>query len=135
MYKQCPKCGTAAPDNANFCQSCGYDFNNPPQYREQQYGAYRQPGSYYSNNPFDAAGPEGKSRGVAALLAIFLGWLGIHYFYCGKITGGVLTILLCIVTCSLWSILTFVQGIYFLCITNDEFERKFITNPSNFPIF
>lgn len=32
-------------------------------------------------------GPSGKSRGVAALLAIFLGSLGIQYFYLGKNTA------------------------------------------------
>ena len=33
-----------------------------------------------SDNVF-TAGPSGKSRGVAALLAIFIGSLGIQYFY------------------------------------------------------
>lgn len=36
-----------------------------------------------SNDVF-SPGPSGKSRGVAALLAIFLGSLGIQYFYRGK---------------------------------------------------
>lgn len=140
MYKLCPKCGTAVPDNSNFCHNCGYDFVNPPQFDRQQYGGdnrqpYQPNYANYANNPFDASGPEGKSRGVAALLAIFIGGLGVHYFYCGKTTAGLLTILLSVVTCSLWTLLTFVQGIYFFCITNDQFEQKFVATPATFPLF
>ena len=90
---------------------------------------------YDPNNPFDACGPEGKSRGVAALLAIFLGWLGIHYFYLNKIPAGLITILLSMVTCGLWSTLMFIQGIYMFCITNTEFRRKFVDTSSTLPLF
>ena len=31
-----------------------------------------------------------KSRGVAMLLCLFLGWAGIHYFYVGRIGKGLL---------------------------------------------
>lgn len=138
MNKLCPKCGTVVADQSNYCPHCGCEMNSqhysqvPPQYNApNQYGA-----SYYdTNNPFDSSGPEGKSRGIAALLAIFIGGLGIHYFYLNKVAGGVITILLCLITCGLWSVLTFVQGIYFFCITNSEFERKFVQSLSSFPVF
>jgi len=129
MNKQCPICGTFVPDNSNFCPNCGHNLTQPPQYNggNAQY--------YDTNNAFDSYGPEGKSRGIAALLAIFLGCLGVHYFYVNKATAGVVTILLCIVTCSLWSILTFVQGIYMLCITNAQFHEKYVASNSTFPLF
>ncbi|MDE6499022.1 MAG: NINE protein [Muribaculaceae bacterium] len=137
MNKLCPKCGTVVPDNSNFCSHCGCEmssqrsYQEPPQYNPQPYG-----NQYYdNNNPFNSCGPEGKSRGVAALLAIFIGALGIHYFYLNKVAGGIYTILLCLITCGLWSFITFVQGIYFLCISNAEFEQKFVRNPSSFPVF
>ncbi len=139
MNKLCPKCGTMVPDQSNYCSHCGYDmssraaYQEPPQYNGPQYSG-QQP-YYDANNPFNSSGPEGKCRGIAALLAIFLGYLGVHYFYMNKVGGGLLTILLCVVTCGLWSCLTLVQGIYFFCITNSEFERKFIQNPSTFPVF
>jgi len=36
---------------------------------------------------------EGKSKLVAALLCIFLGYLGIHRFYVGKVGTGILWLL------------------------------------------
>lgn len=138
MYKQCPKCGASVPDHSNFCQSCGYDFNRPPQFEGNSYGAYNNNyggNNPYSNNAFDACGPEGKCRGIAALFAIFLGGLGLHYFYTGKTVAGLLTILLTIVTCSAWSFITFIQGIYFFCITNDQFENRFVAGNATFPVF
>lgn len=90
---------------------------------------------YLDNDPFQPAGPEGKSRGVAGLLAILIGGLGIHYFYINKTTGGIYCILLTLVTCGLWSTITLVQGILFLTMTNQEFENKFVLSQSEFPVF
>lgn len=92
--------------------------------------------NYYDpNNPFDACGPEGKSRGVAALLAIFLGGLGIQYFYLNKITAGLITILLSIVTCGIWQTVMFAQGIYMFCINNQQFRAKYVDNTNTLPLF
>lgn len=77
----------------------------------------------------------GKDKTVAGILAIFLGWLGIQYFYCGKAAGGILTIVLCIVTCGLWEILTFIQGIMMLMMSQEEFDRKFVDNDKTMPLF
>lgn len=87
------------------------------------------------NNPFDSCGVDGKSRGVAALLAILLGSLGIQYFYLGKTGAGLITILLSFVTCGVWGILMFVQGIYMFCITNDEFRTKYVETTRTLPLF
>ncbi|MDE6041602.1 MAG: TM2 domain-containing protein [Muribaculaceae bacterium] len=89
---------------------------------------------YYHNDPF-ASGPYGKSRGLAALFAIFLGSFGIHYFYLGKTTAGILTILLWCVTCSVWGVLMFIQGIYMFCIDNAKFERIYVLSNSTLPLF
>ena len=48
---------------------------------------------YARNNAFDSDAL-GKSRGIFALLAILIGGLGVQYFYIGKTTAGLLTILL-----------------------------------------
>lgn len=87
------------------------------------------------NNPFNPCTPDGKTRGVAALLAIFIGGLGVQYFYLNKVTAGLITILLSVVTCGLWSILTFVQGIYMFCITNEQFREKYVDTTSKLPLF
>lgn len=127
--KQCPNCRNYNEDYARFCSNCGHTFDTqhtttpPPVYPV-----------YNNNDPF-TSGPEGKSRGVAALLAIFLGAFGVHYFYLGKTGAGLLCILLTLVSCSLWSMLTFVQGIYMLCINNEQFREKYVTTSSSFPLF
>lgn len=72
---------------------------------------------------------------MAGLLAILLGGLGIQYFYLGKVMAGVLSILFSIVTCGIWQIVTLIQGIMMLCMTNQQFREKYVTNPSSFPIF
>ena len=88
-----------------------------------------------SDNAFDPCGPEGKSRGVAALLAILLGGLGIQYFYVGKTTAGIISIVLSFVTCGLWSVLMLVQGILMFCMTNAQFRQKYVLSTSTLPLF
>lgn len=77
----------------------------------------------------------GKDHVVAGLLAIFLGGLGIHYFYIGKTTAGILCILLTLVTLTIWSIISFIQGIVMLTQSQQQFEEKYVLNPATFPIF
>ena len=134
--KQCPRCQQYVDDYATFCSHCGYSFNGqtngqqtPPPMNGGNYS------SYPSDNAFDACGPEGKSRGVAALLAILLGGLGIQYFSLGKSTAGIISIVLSLVTCGIWSVIALIQGILMFCMTNEQFRQKYIVNPSSFPLF
>lgn len=52
-----------------------------------------------------------KSKGTAAVLCFFLGWLGIHRFYVGKVGTGVLWML----TLGLFGIGEVVDFIMILC--------------------
>ncbi len=87
-----------------------------------------------SNDVF-SPGPSGKSRGVVALLAIFLGSLGIQYFYLGKNTAGVIALVLSIITCGIPGILWLIQGIMMFTMSQADFERKFVYSTSTFPLF
>ncbi len=69
------------------------------------------------------------------LLALLIGGLGIQYFIIGKTAAGIYNILLSVFTCGLWSILNFVQGIIVLCMSDQQFESKYVNNPATFPIF
>ena len=58
-----------------------------------------------------AAGVSPKSKGVAAVLAFFLGQLGIHRFYTGKIGTGIVMIILTIIG---YATLHFIVGYFVL---------------------
>lgn len=77
----------------------------------------------------------GKSKVAAGVLAILLGGLGIQYFYCGKVAGGFICILLTLVTCGLWEILSLVQGIMMLSMSEHDFEQKYVLTDKTFPLF
>lgn len=97
-------------------------YNNPN---------YQQPAN---SDPF-TPGPDGHSRGIAGLLAIFLGCLGVQYFYLNRTTAGILAIVITVVTCGMAEILWFIQGILMLVMTQADFERKFINTTSTLPLF
>ncbi|MDE5940932.1 MAG: TM2 domain-containing protein [Muribaculaceae bacterium] len=109
--------------NGGWQQGYNNNLNQQPYY------------DYDRNNAFDSYGPEGKSRGVAGLLAIFLGGLGVQYFYLGKTTAGIITIILSFISCGIWQIITLIQGILMLCMSNAEFYRKYVQTNSTFPLF
>lgn len=139
MYNyQCPKCGkqfsTEQPVTPVKCPYCGNEFQVA--YSSQSNGP-QAPG--VSLDSVFASGPTGKSRGVAALLAILLGSLGVHYFYCGKITAGVVCALCTLCSCGLLgvvvAVLSLVQGIMMFLMSQEEFENKYVLTPSTFPLF
>ena len=97
---------------------------------EQMNNNYQQP-----TDTVFTPGPSGRSRGVAALLAIFLGGLGIQYFYLGKNTAGIIAIILSLVTCGIFEILWLIQGILMFTMSQEDFERKYVYNQATFPLF
>jgi TM2 domain-containing membrane protein YozV len=76
-----------------------------------------------------------KDHVVAGVLALILGGFGVHYFYMGKTTAGFLAILLTLVTCSVWELVVLVQAIMMLCMSQAEFEQKYVLTSATFPLF
>ena len=74
-------------------------------------------------------------RIVCGIMAILFGTLGIQYFLVGKIGGGLLTILISIITCGLWEIVTLIQGILMLTMTDAVFNEKDVYTDKTLPIF
>jgi TM2 domain-containing membrane protein YozV len=64
-----------------------------------------------------------RSRIVAALLALFIGGLGIHKFYLGKGGQGLLYLLFC------WtfipSFIAFVEFIMYMVMSDENFDRRY----------
>ncbi|MBD5179164.1 MAG: TM2 domain-containing protein [Bacteroidales bacterium] len=130
--KYCSNCRTYHDDAPNYCPRCGGQLD----YINQTPPPYNQGTRHYDdNNVFSPSGPEGKCRGVAALLAIFLGYFGAQYFYLGKGWAGVIVLLLSLCSCGLWQVISTIQGVLMLCMTNDEFERKYVQTSATFPLF
>lgn len=88
-----------------------------------------------NTSPTHASQAEDSQRIVCGVLALLIGWIGLQYFLIGKTTGGLINIALSLVTCGLWGVINFVQGILILCMSDAEWRRKFVDSPSVFPIF
>ena len=89
----CNKCGSMVADNSTVCPVCGAPMGGAaPTPTPNPYGG-TQPG--YNPNAVYAT-PQ-KSKIAAGLLAIFLGYLGIHNFYLGYTKNGVIQLVLSLV--------------------------------------
>lgn len=67
-----------------------------------------------------------KSKLVAGLLGILVGWAGVHRFYLGYVAIGVVQILVTFITCGIGAIWGFIEGILILVgstITTDADGR------------
>ena len=80
MY--CKNCGAKIEGNVAYCPTCGVSQGNTQQ----------QPPVINVNYP-TGHGYVRKNKWVAFLLCLFLGYLGIHRFYVGKIGTGILWLL------------------------------------------
>lgn len=137
----CPSCGrqfTTEQLSVNVkCPYCGKEFS--PAFNQGYQQGYQQGYSNASGGNIFDCGPSGRSRGVAALLAIFLGAFGIHYFYLGKKTAGIVFLLIAIFSCgvlaAITSVLALVQGIIMLTLTQEQFEQKYVYCPQSVPLF
>lgn len=127
------------PELAEALAACRANENSPKYGAGASRGA-QQSGQYRGQYP--PCEPNGnymqqsdKSKVVTGILALLLGGIGIQYFYLGKIGGGFLTILLSLVTCGTWELITFIQGILILCMSDQDFERKYVFSNSTMPLF
>jgi len=93
-------------NNQNPNQFNGQENN---QYGQQQYGAPNNGQQYGAPN-----GGQPKQKIVAALLALFLGGLGIHNFYLGFTKKAVIQIIVSFVTCGIGAWWGIIEGILIL---------------------
>ena len=93
MEGKCPVCG--APMESNVCEYCGYREAVSASTAIPQQNTMPEPQVYNQNvvNGVAIVGVSKKDKTVALLLCIFLGYLGIHRFYVGKIGTGILYLL------------------------------------------
>ena len=67
---------------------------------------------------------------VAGILGILLGGLGIHKFYLGYTTAGIIMLVVSIVSCGfvapIISIIGLIEGILYLTKSDEEFYRTYL---------
>lgn len=130
MY--CINCGNQISDDSNFCPECGaqqnvgtsnnqtgqyyYESDYQKDYNNNNYanGNFTNNNYGYGNSYNNYNMPKQKSRLVAGLLQIFLGWCGVGRFYLGY-TGMGLGQLFSNFLCGVGYIWAFIDGILILC--------------------
>lgn len=94
----CFACGSPTDTRAEVCPKCGV--------RQRENSGSRK-----------------RERVTAALLALFLGWIGIHHFYLGNVALGILYLVFAVTFIP--AIAAFVEFIIFLCMTDTQFDAKY----------
>lgn len=70
--------------------------------------------------------PGADKKVLAGVLGILLGSLGLHRFVLGDVTGGILRIVITVLTCGVGSIIGLVEGIIYLTKSDEEFVETYI---------
>ena len=72
-------------------------------------------------------GQESK-RVVAGVLAILLGYLGVHKFYLGYKKEGIIQLVVGLITCGASSIVSIIEGVIYLMKSDEEFVETYQVN-------
>ena len=101
MY--CTNCGKEMNDNQAICLNCGVKTGDGKSFCSNCGAAVAPEASVCTNCGIAVKKTQtsSKSKIVAGLLALFLGSLGIHWFYLGDNKKGVIYILVSLLTCGI----------------------------------
>ena len=67
-----------------------------------------------------------KSKVVAGVLGILLGGFGVHRFYLGDMTGGLIRLVISVVTCGAGGIIGLIEGIIYLTKSDADFQSTYV---------
>lgn len=140
----CGNCGANVAPNAVACLGCGFRPNSERKFC-RSCGAGAQLGQEIclrcgvALRRSNSSGDE-KSKLAAGLLAIFLGGLGIHKFYLGYSTPGVILLAVTVGGFCLsfvligllffWvpGVIGLIEGIIYLTKSDDDFRESYVVN-------
>lgn len=122
----CPQCGAPIDVGATECRFCGEKLavqQATQQVQQPQPQVVIQQSAHQSVyvTGINPSWPV-KNKLVAGLLGIFLGGIGVHKFYMGKIGMGIIYILFC--WTGIPAIVGFIEGIIYLCSNDENFQLK-----------
>lgn len=69
--------------------------------------------------------PQESKRILCGILGIVIGGLGLHRFILGDSTGGIIRIVISVVTCGAGGLIGLVEGIIYLTKTDEEFIKTY----------
>lgn len=105
----CKFCGSEIDDDCVVCPKCGKQVSELK-------------GSSGNGNGSFGSVVKGKNKMVAGILALLVGYLGVHHFYLGNIAAGILSVLF------FWTgipgIIGLVQGIIILTESDEAFANR-----------
>jgi len=128
---KCPYCSNTIPQGSARCPSCGAPAPEPPPVTPaapppppppHPYGApppypppYPPPPPVviYTNPPQPVGPP--KSRTSFVLLGVFFGGLGLHNFYAGYSTKGIVQLLLTLLSCGYGGLISWIWAVIEVC--------------------
>ncbi len=70
--------------------------------------------------------PGAEKKTVAGILGILLGGLGVHRFYLGDTTGGIIRIVITLVTCGAGSVIGLIEGIIYITKSDEDFVQTYL---------
>lgn len=107
----CQNCGAEIKDSDRFCGKCGTEVSGSTIHLEKDSSQQTYQSQYQqSYQPLDTR----KSKLVAGILQIVLGWAGVGRFYLGYNSVAIAQILVTFFTCGLGGIWPFIDGILIL---------------------
>lgn len=101
MAKFCTNCGQSLEEGINNCPNCGAPVSNNTTNTNNNT-------NNYSNNG-NQSGP--KSKMVSGILGILLGTFGVHNFYLGYTNKAVAQLLITVLSCGAFSVVSAVWGL------------------------
>lgn len=143
MSVQCSRCGAENRDNVPNCVQCGAPLGDVPTRSTSPFSSaepqtvYQKPcincnkmiNSSLATCPYCGAQQHGavaassRNKVAAGVLAILLGTFGVHKFYLGQTTQGILYLLFC--WTGIPSLAGIIEGIIYLTMTDYAFAQKY----------
>lgn len=128
MAKTCPSCGAPIDATAEICPFCGTII---PQKEKQVEETDNHETHVYSRQvTFTREKKYDRNKTTAAVLAFFLGALGIDQFYVGN-NGWGIAILLFTICSAIWGgviiagIIALVHFVQFIIMSDEDFDNKY----------
>ena len=87
--------------------------------------------TYGYNNPQSSQTPNNyrsEKKLAAALLGLLLSPFAANKFYLGYMKEGIIQIVLNICTCGIASVIPFIEGIIYITMSDEQFDRTYVQN-------